>query len=166
MIFTAHQLQEKCQEQNQPLYKTFTALTKAFDSVSCEALWLVQANIGCHEKYIQILRLLHENMYATVLSGSGETEPFGVDNTLQLFYISQENSFPMYRPNGQLFSINWFRAKGQSTTVSTMQREYANDNAIVTLSEEDLQCIHQGIQMAWSGHQYKKDHDTPAKTEQ
>ena len=34
MIFTARQLQEKCQEQNVDLYMTFVDLTKAFDSQS------------------------------------------------------------------------------------------------------------------------------------
>ena len=37
MIFTARQLQEKCQEQNM-LYMTFVDLTKAFDTVSHEGL--------------------------------------------------------------------------------------------------------------------------------
>ena len=34
MIFTARQLQEKCQEQNVDLYMTFVDLTKAFHTVS------------------------------------------------------------------------------------------------------------------------------------
>ena len=40
MIFTARQLQEKCQEQNVDLYMTFVDLTKAFDTVSLEGLWM------------------------------------------------------------------------------------------------------------------------------
>lgn len=80
MIFIARQLQEKCREQYQPLYMAFIDLTKAFDSVNCQVLWLVLANIGCPDKYILVLRLLHDNMSAAVLSGSGEeTEPFRVD---------------------------------------------------------------------------------------
>ena len=38
MIFTARQLQEKCQEQNVDLYMTFVDLTKAFDTVSRDGL--------------------------------------------------------------------------------------------------------------------------------
>ena len=38
MIFTARQLQEKCQEQNVDLYMTFVDLTKAFDTVSRNGL--------------------------------------------------------------------------------------------------------------------------------
>ena len=38
MIFTARQLQEKCQEQNVDIYITFVDLTKAFDTVSRDGL--------------------------------------------------------------------------------------------------------------------------------
>ena len=38
MIFTARQLQEKCQEQNVDLYMTFVDLTKAFDTVSRDGM--------------------------------------------------------------------------------------------------------------------------------
>lgn len=60
MIFIARQLQEKCREQNQSLYMAFIDLTKAFDSVNRQALWLVLAKIGSPNKYIQVLRLLHD----------------------------------------------------------------------------------------------------------
>ena len=39
MIFTARQLQEKCQEQNMDLYMTFVDLIKAIDTVSLEGRW-------------------------------------------------------------------------------------------------------------------------------
>ena len=35
MIFAVRQLQEKCIEQNVPLYSVFIDLTKAVDTVSC-----------------------------------------------------------------------------------------------------------------------------------
>ena len=38
MIFTARQLQEKCQMQNVDLYMTFVDLNKAFDTVSRDGL--------------------------------------------------------------------------------------------------------------------------------
>ena len=47
MIFTARQLQEKCQEQNMDLYMTFVDLTKAFDTVSREGPWNIMAKFGC-----------------------------------------------------------------------------------------------------------------------
>ncbi|KAL7834458.1 hypothetical protein SRHO_G00287050 [Serrasalmus rhombeus] len=160
MIFTVRQLQEKCREQNQPLYMAFIDLTKAFDSVHRQALWLVLAKIGCPEKYIRVLRLLHDNMSAMVLGDSGdESAPFRVDKGVKqgcviaptlfsifvavILYLISEN-LPqgvkiMYRTEGQLFNINRFRAKGQISTVSIMELQYADDNALVALSEENLQ---------------------------
>ena len=43
MIFTARQLQEKCQEQNIDLYVTFVDPTTAFDTVSREGFWKIMA---------------------------------------------------------------------------------------------------------------------------
>ena len=48
MIFTARQLQEKCQEQNVDLYMTFVDLTKAFDKVSRDELWKKVAKLVVH----------------------------------------------------------------------------------------------------------------------
>ena len=57
MIFTAQQLQEKCQEQNVDLYMTFVDLTKkAFDTVSHEGLWKIFAMFGCPAKFIAMVR--------------------------------------------------------------------------------------------------------------
>ena len=50
MIFTARQLQEKCQEQNMGPHMTFVDLTKAFDTVSREGLWKIMAMFGCLTK--------------------------------------------------------------------------------------------------------------------
>ncbi len=161
MIFTTRQLQEKCREQNLSLYMAFIDLTKAFDSVNRQTLWLVLAKIGCPEKYIRILRLLHDNMSATVLSGSGdETEPFRVDTGVKQGCVIAPTLFSifvaailhltskhlpqginiMYRTDGQLLNISRFRAKGKTTTISIMELQYADDNALVALSEEDIQC--------------------------
>ena len=47
MIFTARQLEEKCQEQNVDLYMTFVDLTKAFDTLSRDGLWKIMVKFGC-----------------------------------------------------------------------------------------------------------------------
>ena len=41
MIFAARQLQEKCQEQYDDLFITFIDLTKAFDTVCRDGIWLI-----------------------------------------------------------------------------------------------------------------------------
>ena len=56
----------------------FIDLTKAFDSVSGELPWDVLSIYGCPEKYIRILRLLHDDMFATIMVDNGNCEPFQV----------------------------------------------------------------------------------------
>ena len=51
IIFTARQLQEKCQKQNVDLYMTFVDLTKAFDTVSRDGLWKIMAKFGCPPRH-------------------------------------------------------------------------------------------------------------------
>jgi len=62
MIFTARQVQEKCREQHQDLLVVFIDLTKAFDSVDRAGLWQVRLKIGCPQKFVNIIRSLHEGM--------------------------------------------------------------------------------------------------------
>ena len=66
MIFTARQLQEKCQEQNMDLYMTFVDLTKAFDIVSRKGLWKIMAKFGCPTKFRAMVRQFHDGMLARV----------------------------------------------------------------------------------------------------
>ena len=47
MIFSVRQLQEKCREQQMPLYMAFIDLTKAFDFVSRRGLFQLLKKIGC-----------------------------------------------------------------------------------------------------------------------
>ena len=66
MIFTARQLQEKCQEQNVDLYMTVVNLTKAFDTVSRDVLWKIMAKFGCPPRYIAIVLQFHNGKQARV----------------------------------------------------------------------------------------------------
>ena len=80
MIFTIRQLQEKCQEQCRDLFQVFIDLTKAFDTVNREALWLILGNLGCPEKLISIFKLFHHDMKTTLNIGGKLAEPFTVGN--------------------------------------------------------------------------------------
>jgi hypothetical protein len=68
IIFAVRQLQEKSIEQNMPLYAVFIDLTKAFDTVSREALWKILLKLGCPTKFVNVLKQLHEGMQAGVCS--------------------------------------------------------------------------------------------------
>lgn len=80
MVFAPRQLQEKCQEQNVDLYSTYVDLTKAFDTVSRDGLWRIMAKYGCPDKFITIVRQLHDGMLARVQENGEASEPFQVTN--------------------------------------------------------------------------------------
>ena len=79
-IFTARQLQEKCQRQNVVLYMTFVALTKAFDTVSRDGLWKIMAKFSCPPRYIAMVRQFHDGMQARVQNDGEYSEPLSVTN--------------------------------------------------------------------------------------
>ena len=68
MIFAVRQLQEKCTEQNKPLYSVFIDLTKPSNTVNREALWTVLERIECPLKLVSMIRLFHGGMTGQVLS--------------------------------------------------------------------------------------------------
>ena len=88
MIFTARQLQEKCQEQNVDLYMTFVALTKAFDTVSRDGLWKIMAKFGCPLRHIAMMRQFHDGMLARVQNDGEYSEPFPVANRTYTLFLS------------------------------------------------------------------------------
>ena len=55
MIFSAHQLQEKCMEQRVPIYQVFLDLTKAFDPVNRSALWIILEKLGYPSGFVDCL---------------------------------------------------------------------------------------------------------------
>ena len=80
MVFTARQIQEKCREQNQDLYVVFVDLTKAFDTVNRDALWQVLKKLGCPEKFVSVVKSLHDVMEARVLDQGSFSATFNVSN--------------------------------------------------------------------------------------
>ena len=57
-------------------YTVFIDLTKAFDMVSRSGLWLLLRKFGCTEKFMKILKSLHEGMLGKVNFGGEFSEPF------------------------------------------------------------------------------------------
>ena len=159
MIFTIRQLQEKCQEQRRDLFQVFNDLTKAFDTVNREALWLILGMLGCPKKLISILKLLNHDMKTTLNIGNKLAEPFTVGNgvkqgdtlapTLFALYFSMvfqlafkdssKNVYIYYRTPGKLFNINRFTAR--TKTMMSVMREllYADDCALLTHTEMEMQ---------------------------
>ena len=56
MILSLRQLQEKCKEQQQPLYIAFIDLTKAFDLVIRDGLFKILPLLGCPPKLLSFIK--------------------------------------------------------------------------------------------------------------
>ena len=78
MIFSLRQLQEKCREQNMPLYVAFIDLTKVFDLIGRDRLFKVLQRIGCLPKLQNLIESFHSDMKGTVQFNGGSSEPFDI----------------------------------------------------------------------------------------
>ena len=165
MIFTARQLQEKCQEQNVDLYMTFVDLTKAFDTVSRDGLWKIMAKFGCPPRYIAMVRQFHDGMQARVQNDGEYSEPFTVTNGVKQGCVMAPTLFSMmfsamlfsmmfsamltdafqdvdagfpirYRFDGKLLNLRRLQAKSKVQTDVVDKLLYADDLAENAKSEE------------------------------
>ena len=147
MIFTARQLQEKCQEQNVDLYMTFVDLTKAFDTVSRDGLWKIMAKFGCPPRFIAMVRQFHDDMQSRVQNDGEFSEPFEVTNGVKqgcvlaptLFsmmfsamlmdaFQDSDPGFPIrYRFDGNIFNLRRLQAKTKVQTDVLDELLYADD---------------------------------------
>ena len=74
MIFCLRQLQEKCIEQDRPLYMIFVDFSKAFDTVGRTGLWQLLGKYECPEKFTTMIETLHTGMIANVSVGGEGSE--------------------------------------------------------------------------------------------
>ena len=159
MIFSVRQLQEKCREQQLPLYLAFIDLTKAFDLVSRSGLFILLEKIGCPPKLRSIIISFHEGMQGTVQYDGSSSDPFpiksgvkqgcvlaptlfGIFFSLLLSYAfshSQDGVFIHTRSDGNLFNLQWLKAKTKIRKILIREMLFADDAALVAHSEEDLQ---------------------------
>ena len=160
MIFTLRQIQEKCREQNLPLYICFVDFRKAFDSVPRDMLWRVLGRYGCPGKFINIIKLFHEGMEAQVMIGGELSDTFPVTNgvkqgctvapTLFALYLAAvlevakkdqpaEGVWLLTRQDGNPFNLRRLSAKTKVEEVCVQELLYADDSAFVAHSEAELQ---------------------------
>ena len=96
MIFSARQLQEKCKEQNLPLYQSFIDLSKAFDTVNRLTLWKILLKLGCPERFVILIRSLHSGMKSRVSFNGTLSEEISINNGVKQGDISAPMLFNIY----------------------------------------------------------------------
>ena len=159
MVFAARQLQEKCQEQNVHLYSTYVDLTKAFDTVSRDGLWKILAKYGCPQKFIAITRQLHEGMLARVQDNGEMSQSFPVTNGVKQGCVLAPTLFSImfsamlsdayketdvgidiiYRTDGSIFNLKRLQAKTKISHDTANDFLFADDCALNSVSEADMQ---------------------------
>lgn len=163
MIFVGRQIQEKCREQHRDLFIMFIDLTKAFDTVNREALWKILSKCGCPEKFINIIRQLHDGMAGSVTIQGETTESFGITNGVKqgcvlaptlfgLFFAvmikgvvneidrtTKDGILIRFRKDGRIFHLSDLKSKGKTRTELVNELLYADDCALLSHTEAGLQ---------------------------
>ncbi|BHF72560.1 hypothetical protein SprV_0401562700 [Sparganum proliferum] len=80
MILAVRHLQKKCLEMQTHLYSTFVDLKKAFHAANRDELWKTMQKFGCRERFIQIVRQLHDGIMSRVTDNGAVSEAFALTN--------------------------------------------------------------------------------------
>ena len=159
MIFCVRQMQEKSREQQQPLHMAFIDLTKAFDLVDRESLFLVLGKAGCPPKLLSLLRSFHNGMMGRVQYDGETSDQFPINRGVKQGCVLAPTLFGIYfsfvirsafenadkgvslltRDDGNFFSLSRFKAKSVVQRVVVRELLYADDAALCASSSEDLQ---------------------------
>ena len=134
----------------------FFDLTKGFDSIDMETLWTILLRYGCPVKFVNIVKLLNTDMKASVITGSATTNslntgvkqgcvlaPMLFDIFLAAFLEFVSNRLPLsvdmhYRTDGNLFNLRRLQACTKVSSSAVVKLQYADDCAVMTLSEVEL----------------------------
>ncbi|XP_076028386.1 uncharacterized protein LOC143017482 [Oratosquilla oratoria] len=161
MIFAMRQGQEKCIEQNMDLYAVFIDLTRAFDTVNREALWVILSKLGCPDKFVNLIRQFIDDMTGQVLLGGEVSESFNISNGVKqgfvlapilfnLFFTCVLNHafrdldlgvYLRFRSEGSVFDLRRLNAKTKNTEKLILEELFVDDCTFMAHKESDLQLI-------------------------
>ena len=161
MIFSIRQVQEKCIEQNMGIVTVFIDLTKAFDMVSREALWVIPSKLGCPNMFVNLIRQFHDGMIGHVLSEGEASELFSISNGVKqecvlapvlfnMFFIRllnyairdlEQGVYLRYRLDGTLFNLHRLTIKTKTVKETVLEALFADDCVLMAHRESHLQII-------------------------
>jgi len=161
MIFSLRQIQEKCIKRNRSLYMVFVEFTKAFDTVNRSLLWSILKKIGCPEKFVNLVALLHNNMKAQVKYKSDLSDAFEISNgvkqscvlapTLFLIFLSQvlnhaftdqnKGVWIQSRSGADLLNVNQYKTARRTQRFLVRELMFADDTVFMANSHQNAQEI-------------------------
>ena len=161
MVFSLCQLQEKCREQQMPLYIAFIDLTKAFDLVSRDGLFKALRKISCPPRLHSLIVSFHSNMKGTVQFNGNLSKPFDMHSGVKqgcvlaptlfgiffalllrhAFGTAQEGIYLQTRSDGSLFNLACLKARTKVREVLIRDMLFADDAAVMTHTQRELQLL-------------------------
>ena len=161
MIFATRQIQEKCVEQQMPLYIAFIDLTKAFDLVSRTGLFKILHRIGCPDTLLNVITSYHRDMEGVISFDGDQSDPFPIKNgvkqgcvlaptlfgiffSMLLHFAFKDSSEGVYlhtRSDGSMFNLARLRAKTKRREVLIRELLFADDAALTSHTQEGLQTM-------------------------
>ena len=147
MVFSLRQQQEKCREQQMPLYIAFIDLTKAFDLVSRDGLFKILPKIGCPPRLQSMIESFHTDTKGTVQFNGSSSEPFEIRSGVKqgcvlaqtlfgilfgmllkhAFDTTTEGIYIRTRSDGRLFNLARLRAKTKVCKVLIRDMLFADE---------------------------------------
>ena len=161
MVFSLCQLQEKCREQQMPLYIAFIDLTKAFDLVSRDGLFKALHKTGCPPRLHSLMESFHSNMKGTVQFNGNLSEPFNMYSRVKqgcvfaptlfgiffalllrhAFGTAQEGIYLQTRSDGNLFNLACLKGRTKVREALIRDMLFADDGTVVTHTQRELQLL-------------------------
>ena len=153
MIFSLKRIQEKCIQQNRPLYMVFVDFTKEFDTVDRETLWKILQKSGCQDLFVDLIASQHKDMKASVSLKGELSKPFDVQNGVKQCCVLAPTLFSLFlskvldcvftgcdkgviiqlRPGANLFKVNQFNSTTRTKPILVHEHMFADDTTFVAL---------------------------------
>ena len=96
MVFSLRQLQEKCREQNHPLYIAFIDITKGFDLMSRNSVFFILGMIACPLKLLNVIQSFHIDMKDAVQFHGALSDAFIIRSGVRRGCVLVPTPFDIY----------------------------------------------------------------------